>query len=246
MFGWRKRIGYITPTVMELVPYEFYRFAPDGIGLVGVTCNIEDWREDQYEAGLSIVRAQASYLASRHVDFIIHGGAPLIISRGHGADQALIAELHELTGLPVTTGIRAAMDALEYLSVQKVALVTPYPAKSNVATAAFLESYGFDVVFAAQMDVGFKELQDVPPEQIYALVKEASKKAPDAQGYYIPCPQWSIYAVLPELERELKKPIISSTPANIFAAFKALGIRDEIKGHGILLESLSRPQTHAR
>lgn len=27
MFGWRKRIGYITPTVMELIPYEFYSFA---------------------------------------------------------------------------------------------------------------------------------------------------------------------------------------------------------------------------
>jgi hypothetical protein len=28
MFGWRKRIGYIGPTVMEVMPYEFYRFAP--------------------------------------------------------------------------------------------------------------------------------------------------------------------------------------------------------------------------
>ena len=35
MFGWRKRIGYIGPTVMEVVPYEFYKFAPDGVGLVG-------------------------------------------------------------------------------------------------------------------------------------------------------------------------------------------------------------------
>ena len=41
MFGWRKRIGYITPTVMEVVPYEFYRFAPDGtrtgFALIGMT-----------------------------------------------------------------------------------------------------------------------------------------------------------------------------------------------------------------
>jgi len=40
MFGWRKRIGYIAPTVIEVVGYEFYRFAPDGIGLTGVTCGI--------------------------------------------------------------------------------------------------------------------------------------------------------------------------------------------------------------
>ena len=43
MFGSRKRIGYISPSVLELVPFDFYRFAPDGVGLVGVTCNIDDW-----------------------------------------------------------------------------------------------------------------------------------------------------------------------------------------------------------
>ena len=51
MFGWRKRIGYITPTVMEVVPYEFYRFAPEGVGLVGVTCNIDDWGPEEFEKG---------------------------------------------------------------------------------------------------------------------------------------------------------------------------------------------------
>jgi hypothetical protein len=44
MFGWRARIGYISPTVMEVLPFEFYRFAPDGVGLVGMTCGIDDWR----------------------------------------------------------------------------------------------------------------------------------------------------------------------------------------------------------
>jgi maleate isomerase len=240
VFGWRKRIGYITPTVMEIVPYEFYRFAPDGIGLVGVTCNIEDWRPEQYENGLSAVRAQATYLASRHVDFIIHGGAPLIINRGPGYDRVLIDELHALTGLPVTTGVRAAMDALEHMNVNKVALVTPYPEKSNVATAAFLESNGFNVVFAAQMDVGFKELQEVQPEQIYRLVMDVAARVPEAEGFYVPCPQWSIYEVLPAIERDTGKPVISSTPANMFAAFKELRVHDEIRGHGLLLESLAK------
>src|SRR4051812_13786791 len=53
MFGSRKRIGYIGPTVMEVVPYEFYRFAPDGIGLVGVTCNIDDWSQDYFDQALA-------------------------------------------------------------------------------------------------------------------------------------------------------------------------------------------------
>ena len=55
MFGWRKRIGYIAPTVIEVVAYEFYRFAPDGIGLTGVTCGIDDWRPAEFEKGLAQV-----------------------------------------------------------------------------------------------------------------------------------------------------------------------------------------------
>ena len=32
MFGSRKRIGYISPSVLEVVPFDFYRFAPEGVG----------------------------------------------------------------------------------------------------------------------------------------------------------------------------------------------------------------------
>ena len=65
MFGWRRRIGYITPTVMEVVAYDFYRFAPDGVGLVGVTCGIDDWRPEEFEKGLAQVNHFAAYLGSR-------------------------------------------------------------------------------------------------------------------------------------------------------------------------------------
>src|ERR1043166_1065544 len=87
MFGWRKRIGYIAPTVIEVVAYEFYRFAPEGIGLTGVTCSIDDWRPAEFEKGLAQVAAAAAYLGSRGVDFIIHGGGPPGGGRGPGSGQ---------------------------------------------------------------------------------------------------------------------------------------------------------------
>src|SRR3954470_16861937 len=87
MFGQRKRIGYIAPTVIEVVAYEFYRFAPEGIGLTGVTCSIDDWRPEEFEKGLAQVAAAAIYLGSRGVDFIIHGGGPLVVARGPGCED---------------------------------------------------------------------------------------------------------------------------------------------------------------
>src|SRR5213082_3784578 len=98
MFGWRKRIGYIGPTVMEVVPYEFYRFAPDGIGLVGVTCNIDDWSQSYFDQALAQVTTAAAYLGSRGVDFVLHGGGPLVVARGKGYEEIIVKDIEAAAG----------------------------------------------------------------------------------------------------------------------------------------------------
>ena len=48
MFGWRARIGYLCPSVFEMIAYDFYRIVPPGVGMIGVTCMIEGWQADAY------------------------------------------------------------------------------------------------------------------------------------------------------------------------------------------------------
>src|SRR5262245_30585458 len=103
MFGWRRRIGYIGPTVMEVVPYEFYRFAPDGVGLVGVTCNIDDWSQDYFDQALAQVTTAAAYLGSRGVDFILHGGGPLVVARGKGYEEVIVRDIEAAAKVPAST-----------------------------------------------------------------------------------------------------------------------------------------------
>ena len=97
MFGSRGRIGGISPTVMEVIPYDFYRIAPEGVGLVGVTCNIEFWDNDNFDRALATLSESAGYLASRQVDYIVHFGAPLVVSRGNFYDRELIGEIETRT-----------------------------------------------------------------------------------------------------------------------------------------------------
>ena len=40
-FGWRKRIGILSPTVIETTAYDFYRLGLDGISMCAITPNIE-------------------------------------------------------------------------------------------------------------------------------------------------------------------------------------------------------------
>ncbi len=103
MFGYRARIGYISPSVIELNAYDFYRIVPDGVGLIAVACMVGGWKEEAYKQSLSQVEACAKELGRRSCDFIIHGGAPLVLAQGKGFEANLLETLQRLTGVPCTT-----------------------------------------------------------------------------------------------------------------------------------------------
>jgi maleate cis-trans isomerase len=242
MFGWRKRIGYIGPTVMEVVPYEFYRFAPDGIGLVGVTCNIDDWSQDFFDRALAQVTAAAAYLGSRGVDFVLHGGGPLVVARGKGFEEVIVRDIEAAAKVPASTGVRAAMDALRHIGAKRVAIASPYPARHNDAMAAYLAAQGFDILRAEGKDVPFKALQSVTPAEIMRFAKDVLARATACDALYLPCPQWQASQIVDAFERETGTTAIAYTHASFFAAFNTLGIRDAIRGHGRLLASLAEMQ----
>jgi maleate cis-trans isomerase len=239
MFGWRKRIGYITPTVMEVVPYEFYRFAPDGVGLVGVTCNIDSWEPHEFEKGLAQVTQAASYLGSRGVDYVIHGGGPLVVKRGRGFEETIVKEIEAASKVGATTGVRAGMAALRHIGARRIAMASPYPKAHDDAMAAYLAANGFEMVLAESWDIGFKQLQNVPPSAIYRFASGVLSRAKSCDALYLPCAQWQASQVVDVLERDGNTPVVAYTHASFFAAFKALGLRDPIHGHGRLLASLA-------
>lgn len=251
MFGWRRRIGYIAPTVMEVVAYDFYRFAPEGVGLVGVTCNIDDWRPEEFEKGLAQVSQAAGYLGSRGVDYVIHGGGPLVVQRGKSFEEAIVAEIAKVSGVPATTGVRAGMEALlaatriagaSRAAKPRIAIASPYPPRHDEAMAGYLAASGFEVVLTEGRDIAFKALQDVPPSEIYRFARSVVERAKAKGGIdalYLPCPQWQTAATVDVLERDTGVTVVAYAHATFFSAFKTLGIRDPIAGHGRLLASLA-------
>ena len=82
-----------------------------------------------------------------------------------------------------------------------------------------------------------KEIQDASPAAIYRFILQAVRDAPPADGLYMPCPQWSICDVIDVAERDTGLPIVAGVTAEFWAAFRVLGIRDEIRGFGRLLAS---------
>ncbi len=48
-FGWRKRIGLLSPTVIETAAYDFFKLAPDGVSMCATTSNIEHWSKENFK-----------------------------------------------------------------------------------------------------------------------------------------------------------------------------------------------------
>jgi maleate cis-trans isomerase len=244
--GWRKRIGLLSPTVIETAAYDFYRIAPEGVTMCSITSNIEHWNTENFkEHVLDPLVTMSKYLASRHVDFIIHTGMPVVTTRGKGFEEEVVKLIESETGVPATTSIRSAIRALAHLGVRNVAVVTPYPQELHQSAVKFLTDSGFNVVADHSEDVVFKKLQDVTPAHIAAATKRVLAATPAADGVYIPCNQWAGADAVPLIEKDTGKPVVTGAHADYWEAFRRVGLNDRIEGHGRLLASLSAVQREA-
>jgi maleate isomerase len=239
--GWRKRIGVLSPTVMETANHDFFRVAPDGVTMCAITSNVEHWNKENFKASvIDPLISMSKYLASRDVDYIMHCGMPVVTTRGKGFEEELVKIISDATDLPASTSIRSAIRALEHMDIRNVAVLSPYPAELHQSALKFLRDSGFNVVAEHTEDVVFKRLQDVPAAHIAASAKKLLASAPQADGIYIPCNQWAAADAAILIEADVDVPAISGAHADHWEAFRVLGINDPLEGNGRLMQSLSR------
>ncbi len=160
-FGWRKRIGVLSPTVMETACHDFFKMAPDGVSICAITSNVEHWNKENFkQAVIDPLVTLSKYLASRNVDYIMHCGMPVVTTRGKGFEEEIVKIISDATGLPASTSIRSAIRALAHLNIADVVVVSPYPEDLHQSALTFLKASGFKIAAEHTEDVVFKRLQE--------------------------------------------------------------------------------------
>jgi maleate isomerase len=235
MFAWRARIGYLCPSVFEMIAYDFYRIAPPGVGMIGVTCMIDGWQADAYQTGLARIEECARELGRRNCDVVIHAGVPLVVSQGAGYERCVIDKIEALAKVPATTSIVAGLEALKALSVRRVGLVNPYPSELNDALVAFMSHYGVRVEAVVSLGAEFTRIGDVSEADVYAAAKKAVQQAPALEGLYLPCPQFPALDVIEAIESDFKIPAVGHLTSELWMALRKLNIRHPITGFGKLM-----------
>lgn len=143
-------------------------------------------------------------------------------------------------GVPGVATAPALVLAARALGMKRIAVATPYHEALNQHEKEFLEACGLQVLAIRGLGIGaggpqeYVKIARVTPEEVLAHCRSAWM--PGADGMIVSCTDLRTLEVLPQLEREFGKPVLSSNGATLWAARRAAGL-GPLHGCGRLLEA---------
>lgn len=240
-YGWRARIGHISPAILDTSGEEMRKLLPEGVLHVGLTISepIQTLGEEQAAAAFARLVEAGKKLAAEKVDVLICGGAPVALSKGPAGDAELTDLLCRSTNLPVVTANGAVVDGLRAIGARTVIVVSPFIEARNREIQNFLQISGFKV--PATKGLGLVQNIDFAsqsPDAAFQLARGLAREHAEADAIYIACPRWPSVDIIAPLEADTGMAVIAAPAAMIWGALKAIRIMDCKPGFGRLMESL--------
>lgn len=236
-YGWRGRIGLISPSTNTTLEPEFWRLAPEGVSIHTARVYQAGPQEPStYRRMADDIATAATLLATAEVDVIAFGCTSCTY---FVPPEEIRATMAEKAHCPTVLTADAVVDALRALNVRKVALASPRTEFVTERELKFLASSGFEVVASRSLGLGSTEeerryIGRVPTETLYRLALSVNRSEADA--VFVTCTQLPTLPMIERLEKELGKPVVTSNQATFWRCLQHIGFAGSIKGYGRLLD----------
>lgn len=232
------RIGLLVPSSNTTVEAEFYRALPPSVTLHTARLHLTEITPEAILAMVRDLDEQARLLASADVDVIVLGATAPSFLKGLGYDRELAARIERASGRRATTTSTALVEALVTLGVRAIALGSAYDEKVNAIARSFLQANGFTVVAAEGLGlVDNLAVGRLSSETAYELGRRIDR--PEAEALVLACTNWKTMDVIERLERDLGKPVVTTTQASLWAALRIVGGVAALAGYGRLLRAVA-------
>lgn len=231
------RIGLLVPSSNTTVEPEFYRALPASVTLHTARLYLTDITPEAILRIVQDLEDAAKLLATADVDVIVMGATAPSFLKGAGYDREVIDRIVKATGKPATTTSTALLRALKLIGAKRIVLGSAYTDKVNAIAQAFLEANGLEVVAARGLNmVDNLAVGRLGPESAYELARGTA--GVEADALVLACTNWRSMETLERLERELGRPVLSTTQVSVWDALRLVGYRGEVAGYGRLLRTL--------
>jgi maleate isomerase len=227
----RARIGFIIPASNRMVEPQMQRFMPKGV-VPHFTRILMRGRE--LDELLPEIRNATFLLAESKCDVTVLQCTGTSMSGGVDKEKEIIADMEKVSGRKALSAASSLMAAFAALGARKLVFASENEPPGHARKLAYLREAGFDIL--ADKAVGLPGTDwfcTMPPQLWYDTA--LSLRRDDADAYFISCANIHSIDVIEDLERELKKPVITSNQAALWCALRKAGLREAVPGLGHLL-----------
>jgi len=236
--GWKAKIGILLPAHdTGYGSYEFQVLCPDGVAILetrvtGAALTLEELKKMRTDAVHG-----AQLLAQAGPNVICYIGTAACFVLGVDGEKALMKELQDKTGIPAVAGGACVSDALRSLGVKKMSLYVPTNEQITKITVQYFKDQGFDVKdFDALGEESIANINRMSPWELYSNIVKLYRRTPDIDGIFVTGGCFRILEALETLEKDIGKPVVMTTAANMWRCLQIAGVKDPIHGFGQLLE----------
>lgn len=245
-WGWRARIGVLTPHADIGPESELSAMAPAGVSIHAARVPLGVMSPGgamPSTIALDPVRAfadppyvddAAESLAAAPLHAIIYAFTSSSYVRGAADDAVLKARLEARTrGIPVVITSAAAVLALRACEARRLALIDPpwFSADLTAMGAAYFREQGFEVVHAAPAGLPSGQ-RLVHPGLLYEWAREHVPA--DADAVFIGGNGFRAVGVIQALEADLGRPVLTANQVAFWNALRLAGTRVAVTGYGTL------------
>jgi maleate isomerase len=246
MFAWRGRLGLISPTQRGKVLHYWYRLAPDGVEIVPTVIGFRRGEREQFRAGLDRAAELAAELCDLGCDAITVSGTPPFLLGGLDFEREWGAALSARLGRPVVTAMEPGALALQTIGARRVAVATYYGPELNQAIAtcfarfgiesALLDGFSLTGEHEALYTTPLRALDNASWIDVYRYCRAGLRGlAGKVDALYINGAGWDYVPAVDRLERDLQLPVIAAPNAEMWHAYRRMGISHRVDGVGILM-----------
>ncbi|WP_154678244.1 maleate cis-trans isomerase family protein [Paraburkholderia nodosa] len=214
------RVGLILPSLNTTTEPDFIRHAPSDVGIFATRVFMKVSTPDDLRAMNAQLDNASKMIASVIPDVVVYACTSGTFLDGNSALAEITSRIESLTSCPAITTSGALLDALAALSVSKLAIAAPYPEDVTAAECSFFASNGYDVVSSRALLRSGHEIRKISAAEIARLVLDAD--SPDADAIVVSCTDLRAFELVADLEKKVRKPVLTSNQATLWAVLRQL------------------------
>lgn len=223
-----------------MVEPQMQRYAPAGVIPHFTRLRMTNRYRKPLRELLPEILDSVSLLTDSKCDVIVFQCTGTSMSGGVEADELVVSAITKHAERPAISTAGAITEALSVLNAKRIVFISETGPDGHAKKLSYLKEAGYQVVrdYAASLS-GSDTYCSTPPEYWRDATLELRDDSADA--YFISCANIQSMDVIEELEAKLRKPVVTSNQAALWAALRLLGI--SAPGPGMLFRLSACPST---